>query len=125
MVVRTELWVSEQPVQVARAARFDAWTFNGAVPGPVLRAREGDELAIRLRNLGARAHNLHLHGRQVRQDGWQPVPPGGEATYRVRAEPFGLHPYHCDASPAAEHLSTASMALSCRSAPAPGAATGP
>jgi nitrite reductase (NO-forming) len=105
-VVPTELWVSEQPVEVARAARFDAWTFNGAVPGPVLRAREGDELAIRLRNLGTRAHNLHLHGRHdVRQDGWQPVPPGGEATYRVRAEPFGLHPYHCDASPAAEHLS--------------------
>jgi nitrite reductase (NO-forming) len=105
-VVRTELWVSEQPVQVARAARFDAWTFNGAVPGPVLRAREGDELAIRLRNLGARAHNLHLHGRHdVREDGRQPVPPGGEATYRMRAEPFGLHPYHCDASPAAEHLS--------------------
>ena len=105
-VLRTELWISEQPVQVARATRFEAWTFNGAVPGPVLRAREGDELAIRLRNLGTRPHNLHLHGRHdVRQDGWQPVPPRGEATYQVRAEPFGLHPYHCDASPAAEHLS--------------------
>jgi FtsP/CotA-like multicopper oxidase with cupredoxin domain len=41
----------------------------------------------------------------VTQDGWQPVPPGEETTYRLRAEPFGLHPYHCDASPAAEHLS--------------------
>jgi FtsP/CotA-like multicopper oxidase with cupredoxin domain len=104
--VQADLWVSEQPVQVARDARFDAWTFNGAIPGPVLRAREGDALAIRLRNLGARPHNLHLHGcHDVAQDGWQPVPPGGTATYRVRAEPFGLHPYHCDAAPAAEHLS--------------------
>ena len=72
----------------------------------MLRAREGDELAISLRNLGTRPHNLHIHGRHdVAQDGWQPVPPGGEATYHVRAEPFGLHPYHCDATPAAEHLS--------------------
>ena len=46
------------------------------------------------------------------QDGWQPVPPGGETTYRLRAEPFGVHPYHCDASPAAEHLSTAFTACS-------------
>jgi FtsP/CotA-like multicopper oxidase with cupredoxin domain len=105
-VVRAELWVAEQPVEVARDTRFEAWTFNGRVPGPVLRATEGDQLAIHLRNLGTRAHNLHLHGRHdVDQDGWQPVPPGRDATYRLRAEPFGLHPYHCDASPAAEHLS--------------------
>jgi len=105
-VVEAELWISEQPVAVARDAQFAAWTFNGQVPGPVLRARQGDLLDISLRNLGARPHNLHLHGRHdVTQDGWQPVPPQGRARYRLRAEPFGLHPYHCDASPAAEHLS--------------------
>jgi len=105
-VLDADLWISEQPVSVARDASFAAWTFNGRVPGPVLRAREGDQLDISLRNLGARPHNLHLHGRHdVAEDGWQPVPPQGRARYRLRAEPFGLHPYHCDASPAAEHLS--------------------
>lgn len=104
--VTADLWIAEQPIAVSRGTTVPAWTFNGHVPGPLLRATEGDELAIRLRNLGARPHNLHLHGRHdVTQDGWQPVPPGGETTYRLRAEPFGLHPYHCDASPAAEHLS--------------------
>jgi FtsP/CotA-like multicopper oxidase with cupredoxin domain len=92
--------------EVARGTSLAAWTFNGRVPGPMLRAAQGEALAIRFRNLGARPHNLHLHGRHdVAQDGWQPVPPGGETTYRVRAELFGLHPYHCDATPAAEHLS--------------------
>lgn len=101
-----DLWVSEQPVEVARGATMNAWTFNGAIPGPVMRAAEGDELAIHLRNLGAHAHNLHLHGRHdVSEDGWQPIPPGGDAIYHVTAGPFGLHPYHCDATPAAEHLS--------------------
>jgi nitrite reductase (NO-forming) len=105
-VIEADLWISEQPVVVARDASYAAWTFNGQVPGPTLRAREGDQLEISLRNLGARPHNLHLHGRHdVTQDGWQPVPPQGQARYRLRAEPFGLHPYHCDASPAAEHLS--------------------
>ena len=101
-----DLWVAEQPVEIARGTRMTAWTFNGTVPGPVLRATEGDELNIRFRNLGARAHNLHFHGRHdVTADGWEPVPPGGEARYRFRAGPFGLHPYHCDTTPAAEHIS--------------------
>jgi FtsP/CotA-like multicopper oxidase with cupredoxin domain len=104
--VSADLWISEQPVEIARGTTVAAWTFNGRVPGPILRATEGDALRVRLKNLGARPHNLHLHGRHdVSQDGWQPVPPGGEATYQLRAEPFGLHPYHCDATPAAEHLS--------------------
>jgi nitrite reductase (NO-forming) len=101
-----DLWVSEQPVEVARSVTMNGWTFNGAIPGPVIRATEGDEVAIHLRNLGARSHNLHLHGRHdVSEDGWEPIPPGGEATYHITAGPFGLHPYHCDTAPAAEHLS--------------------
>lgn len=100
-----ELWVAEQPVEVAHERSMSAWTFNGAIPGPLIRAAEGDQLAIHLRNLGARPHNLHLHGRHdVSQDGWAPIPPGGEATYRITAGPFGLHPYHCDTTPAADHL---------------------
>jgi nitrite reductase (NO-forming) len=104
--VTADLLITEQPVEIARGTTMAAWTFNGRVPGPILRATEGDELRLRLRNLGTRTHNLHLHGRHdVAQDGWQPIPPGGETTYRLRAEPFGVHPYHCDATPAAEHLS--------------------
>jgi FtsP/CotA-like multicopper oxidase with cupredoxin domain len=106
MAREVDLWISEQPVEVARATSMSAWTFNGAIPGPLLRATEGDELAIHLRNLGVHPHNLHLHGRHdVSEDGWEPIPPGGEATYHVTAAPFGLHPYHCDTTPAAEHLS--------------------
>jgi len=100
-----ELWVAEQPVDVARGTTMSAWTFNGAVPGPLIRATEGDELAIHLRNLGTRPHNFHLHGRHdVAEDGWEPIPPGGEAIYHITAGPFGLLPYHCDMTPAADHI---------------------
>lgn len=100
-----DLWVSEQPVEIARGASVTAWTFNGSIPGPTLRAAEGERLVIRMRNLGSHPHNLHFHGRHdIAEDGREPVPPRGEATYHVTAEPFGLHPYHCDATPAAEHL---------------------
>ncbi len=91
------------PVSVERSV--DAWTFNGSIPGPVLRATEGDPIEITLRNRSSRAHNLHFHGRHaVEADGWEPVPPGGEETYRFTAGPFGIHPYHCDFTPIEDHI---------------------
>ncbi len=100
------LAVQEGPVEVAHAQLMLAWTFNGRIPGPILRATEGDPLTIHFRNLGAHPHNLHFHGTHaLPSDGWQPVPPGGEATVEFTAGPAGLHPYHCDMTPAPEHIS--------------------
>lgn len=97
--------VMDQTVQVALNQGFAAWTFGGSVPGPVLRATEGDEILIRLRNRSAEPHNLHFHGRhELASDGWEPVPPGGETSYRFTAGPFGVHPYHCDMTPSADHV---------------------
>lgn len=99
------IWAHEQPIEIADGVRFDAWTYNGSVPGPVLRANEGDTLSIAFRNLGMHAHNVHFHGRHdVEHDGWQQIPAGGRESYRIRAEPFGLHPYHCHALPVSEHI---------------------
>jgi FtsP/CotA-like multicopper oxidase with cupredoxin domain len=100
-----EIWANEQPVEVARGQVFSGWTYNGTIPGPVLRATQGDELDIRFRNFGMHPHNLHFHGRHaVSQDGWEPVPPGGEERYRISAEPFGLLPYHGHAKPVSQHV---------------------
>ena len=97
--------VIDQQVGISADQRFDAWTFGGSMPGPVLRATEGDRLEITLSNRTNRAHNLHFHGRhEIGADGWEPVPPGGEFTYRLTAGPFGVHPYHCDFTPSEDHV---------------------
>lgn len=104
--VEAALSVEEQYVSVGRGRGMSAWTFNGHVPGPVIRATAGEEITIRFRNLGARPHNLHFHGTHaLAADGWEPVPPGGEALHRFTAAPAGLHPYHCDMAPGPEHIS--------------------
>ncbi len=101
-----DLWASEQPIALTKEVTFQAWTYNGTVPGPIIRATEGDELRIHFRNLGSRPHNLHFHGsHDPAPDGWQPVPAGGEATYPISTESFGLYPYHCHTPPANEHIS--------------------
>jgi FtsP/CotA-like multicopper oxidase with cupredoxin domain len=100
-----DLDVVEQTVPVAAGHAIQAWTFGGAIPGPILRANEGDRLVVRMQNRSRSAHNLHFHGsHEVEADGWEPVPPGAELTYRLTAAPFGLHPYHCDMTPDADHI---------------------
>ena len=105
-LVDTELRVEELFVNVGKSRGMSAWTFNGHIPGPVIRASVGEEVSIRFRNLGARSHNLHFHGAHaLAADGWEPVPPGGDTVRRFLAGPTGLHPYHCDMTPGPEHIS--------------------
>lgn len=100
-----DLSVTERRLEVADDTVVEAWTYAGSVPGPIIRATEGDRLRIRMANHTSHAHNVHLHGRHdPAMDGWEPIPPGGEFTYEVVAEPFGLYPYHCHTAPIAEHI---------------------
>ena len=97
--------VVEQSLEIADGTFVDAWTYEGGVPGPVIRAVEGQKLEVRLHNTAARPHNIHFHGRHnIRSDGWQPVAPGKSSIQEFVAEPFGLHPYHCHVPPIAEHI---------------------
>ena len=100
-----DLSVTQRQLEVAEGTVAEAWTYAGSVPGPIIRATEGDRLRIRMANHTSHAHNVHLHGRHdPAMDGWEPIPPGAEFTYEVVAEPFGLHPYHCHTAPIAEHI---------------------
>jgi nitrite reductase (NO-forming) len=100
-----ELPVTEQRVRIADDLVADAWCYDGTVPGPILRATEGDHLRITMDNRTPLAHNVHLHGRHdPAMDGWEPIAAGASFTYELTAEPFGLHPYHCHTAPLAEHV---------------------
>ncbi len=44
-----ELVALDQEIEVAPGVKFPAWTYNGRVPGPTLRAREGERLRITVR----------------------------------------------------------------------------
>jgi FtsP/CotA-like multicopper oxidase with cupredoxin domain len=100
-----EIDVLDRRIEVADGVFADAWTFSGTVPGPVIRAVEGDTVRIRFRNRTGHPHNLHFHGRHhPAMDGWEPIPPGGETTYDIDAGPAGVHPYHCHVQPLAEHI---------------------
>lgn len=79
-----------------------AWGYGGTVPGPTLRVRPGDELAVRLHNRLDRPTNLHTHGLRVSPEGngdnpFVLVPPGAAGDYRIPVpadHPTGTFWYH-------------------------------
>jgi FtsP/CotA-like multicopper oxidase with cupredoxin domain len=104
--VGLEMGVIERPLAVSSAYTVEAWTYNGTVPGPIIRATEGQTIRIRFRNNTVHDHNLHFHGRHSPlHDGWEPIPPGGETVYEIEAGPVGVHPYHCHTMPIDTHIS--------------------
>ena len=90
--------------------KYAAWTYNGRVPGPTLRANEGDRLRVNFTNASPHPHTMHFHGiHRDTQDGVPGVGPGNiepghSHTYEFNAEPFGLHLYHCHSTPLADHI---------------------
>ena len=89
------------PWEVEPGGTVDAWTYNGAVPGPQIHVEVGDRVRIVLHNELPMATDLHLHGINVdnAMDGVAPVTqdlvePGGSFTYEFTADEPAVAMYH-------------------------------
>jgi FtsP/CotA-like multicopper oxidase with cupredoxin domain len=110
-----ELVATDKEIEVAPGVKYAAWTYNGRVPGPTLRCREGERLRIRFANGSAHPHTVHFHGiHSAAMDGVPGVgerrgggliEPGKSYAYEFDATPFGLHLYHCHVMPLEAHIS--------------------
>jgi FtsP/CotA-like multicopper oxidase with cupredoxin domain len=76
-------------------------SYNGSIPGPTLRVRQGSEVVVHVRNDGDTEATVHWHGLRLDNayDGvpfetQPPIPVGGEFTYRLRFPDPGLYWYH-------------------------------
>jgi FtsP/CotA-like multicopper oxidase with cupredoxin domain len=100
----------DREIEIAPGLFFPAWTYNGRVPGPTLRANEGDLVRVHFTNAGSMPHSIHFHGiHSAYMDGVPgigrgEVEIGGQFTYEFTAAPFGCHLYHCHAVPLKRHL---------------------
>jgi FtsP/CotA-like multicopper oxidase with cupredoxin domain len=103
-----ELVAVDKEIEIAPGIFFPAWTFNGQVPGPTIRATEGDRVKVTFINAGSHPHTIHFHGWHAPEmDGALPehqVMPGQSFVYEFDADPFGLHLYHCHAVPLKRHI---------------------
>jgi manganese oxidase len=108
MLREYQIFAVDRELEIAPGVFFPAWTFNGQVPGPTIRATEGDRVRINFLNQGSHPHTMHFHGwHPPAMDGAQPtqqVQPGERFTYEFDADPFGVHLYHCHTVPLKRHI---------------------
>jgi len=104
-----KFYIVDKEIEVAPGVFYPAWTYNGQVPGPTIRATEGDTIRISLVNGGTKPHSAHFHGfHSAEMDGSafeDMVLPGENFEYEFKALPFGTHVYHCHSYPVSQHIS--------------------
>jgi FtsP/CotA-like multicopper oxidase with cupredoxin domain len=96
----------DREIEVAKGVTFPGWTYNGTIPGPVIRATEDDRLRVHFVNNGSHPHTIHFHGiHPANMDGvFEVVEPDESFTYEFPARPYGMHLYHCHATALKKHI---------------------
>lgn len=87
---------------------YSYWTFDGTVPGPMLRVRVGDTVELHLKNASGdqMPHSIDLHAVNGPGGGATAtqVSPGKEAKFSFKALNPGLYVYHCATGPIPMHI---------------------
>jgi nitrite reductase (NO-forming) len=98
----------EKKTDIAPNVQYTVWTFNGSVPGPLIRVRAGDDVEVRLKNdaTNAMTHSIDLHAVNGPDGGAAAtsVAPGQERAFQFRATTPGLYVYHCASGIVADHI---------------------
>jgi FtsP/CotA-like multicopper oxidase with cupredoxin domain len=98
--VEYNLEASEFTWEIKPGKTIRAWGFNGQVPGPVLKAKQGDTLKVKVINKLPEATMVHWHGIRLpaAMDGTgevqQPIAPGESFEYRFEVPDAGTFWYH-------------------------------
>jgi FtsP/CotA-like multicopper oxidase with cupredoxin domain len=100
-IVEIRLEARVASLEIVPGVRTNAWTYNGGLPGPLIRARRGDRIIVHFSNTLPEPTTVHWHGVQVpiQMDGvpgasQPPVETGGSFKYDFIVPDAGLFWYH-------------------------------
>jgi len=106
--VEVTMTAMEKEVVINNAGdKYPAWTFDGAIPGKVVRVTEGDIVDFTLINPKANknSHSMDFHAAEVHVlKEFAAVKPGESKHFKFEARRAGAYMYHCGASAMVEHI---------------------
>ena len=104
-VVNVHLGISHRVVSIAPGITYDAWTFGGGVPGPVIHVRQGQTVRVTLTNNAPMSHSVDFHAARVAPNvAFTDVAPGESFTFSFVANDPGVFMYHCGTKPVLAHI---------------------
>ena len=93
--------IEPSTVEIASGISVKTLTYNGQVPGPLLRLHEGVPATIEVTNSGSDPEIVHWHGLAIdslndgaMEEGSPMIPPGQSRRYRFTPKPSGTRWYH-------------------------------
>jgi nitrite reductase (NO-forming) len=114
-LVKQEIEIREMVGYLDDGVAYEFWTFDGMVPGPMLRVRVGDTVELTLKNPieNKMPHNIDLHAVTGPGGGGHDtlVAPGQSATIRFKVLNPGVFVYHCATPPIPHHISAGMYGL--------------
>jgi nitrite reductase (NO-forming) len=91
--------------EVAAGVPYQAWTFGGTVPAPVIHLRQGDTMNFRLVNNGTLSHSIDFHAAQIDWEvNYRSIDVGESLEFQWTAEVPGAFMYHCGTPPVLHHI---------------------
>jgi nitrite reductase (NO-forming) len=113
--LRVDMNTVEVTGVLADGTTFDYFTFDGTVPGPMLRVRQGDTVEFHLHNDATSLfpHSIDLHSVTGPGGGavYTNTLPGGETMFTFRALNPGIYVYHCATPSIPHHISSGMYGL--------------
>jgi nitrite reductase (NO-forming) len=113
--VQVDLTTREVTALLADGAEYSYFTFNGTIPGPMIRVRVGDTLEVHITNetSSSFSHSIDLHAVNGPGGGavFTQTTPGSETSFSFQALNPGLYVYHCATPSVAHHISNGMYGL--------------
>jgi FtsP/CotA-like multicopper oxidase with cupredoxin domain len=88
-------------LEIVPGHKTTAWTYDGKIPGPLIRGQVGDRVIVHFKNSLPQETTIHWHGLRVPNDmdgtphlSQDPIPPGGEFRYEFTLRDAGTYWYH-------------------------------
>ena len=92
-------------IQIAKGVTYDAWTFNGTVPGPTIFVNQCEQVHFTLINNDTMPHSIDFHAAEVDwATVYAPVAPGKSLSFDFVPAYPGVFMYHCGVPPVLEHI---------------------
>ncbi|STZ76758.1 copper-containing nitrite reductase [Bergeriella denitrificans] len=113
--VRVKMTTVEKTMKMADGVDYHYWTFDGDVPGQMIRVREGDTVEVEFSNDPSSTvpHNVDFHAATGPGGGAEATftAPGRTSTFSFKALQSGLYIYHCAVAPVGMHIANGMYGL--------------
>ncbi len=96
---------SDHTVAIASGVDYQAWTFGGSVPGPIIHVRQGQTVNVTFTNHGTMQHSIDFHAAMTAPSkNYVDILPGKTIKFSFVARVPGAFLYHCGTPPVLLHI---------------------